>query len=150
MATPISMSIITAGVESALNTLFPGMNVYTNPNQQTPQYPCFFITPTPVKLTVRLNRYQREIAYTVAYAVPLNLVNSTDALDAVQDVLDANLEYIPIADGMMIHTYDRQGKKVRGMLNYTFTVKPWMYLAPPTNPSPLTLPVSLQFTPESS
>lgn len=110
-------------ISGALKESYPDTSVYSNPNQQGTDVPCFFIFFMPTETENRVGRrFMRNVGIDVVYLVERNDPDAHDQLVSVADQLDFALEFIPYADGKL-RTYDREWKIDDGELHYQFTVK---------------------------
>jgi len=110
-------------IGGALKESYPDISVYSNPNQQGTEVPCFFIFFMPTETENRVGRrYVRNIGIDVVYLVERNDPDAHDQLVSVADQLDYALEFISYEDGKL-RTYNREWKIDDGELHYQFTVK---------------------------
>ena len=110
-------------IGGTLKESYPDISVYSNPNQQGTDVPCFFIFFMPTETENRLGRrFMRNIGIDVVYLVERNDPDAHDQLVSVADQLDFILEFIPYEDGKL-RTFDREWKIDDGELHYQFTVK---------------------------
>ncbi len=110
-------------ISGALKESYPDISVYSNPNQQGTDVPCFFIFFMPTETENRVGRrFMRNVGIDVVYLIERNDPDVHDQLVSVADQLDYALEFIPYEDGKL-RTYDREWKIDDGELHYQFTVK---------------------------
>lgn len=110
-------------IGGVLKEKYPDISVYSNPNQQGTDVPCFFIFFMPTETENRVGRrYMRNIGIDVVYLVERNDPDAHDQLVSVADQLDYALEFI-LYEGGKLRTYDREWKIDDGELHYQFTVK---------------------------
>ena len=110
-------------IGGALKESYPDISVYSNPNQQGTDVPCFFIFFMPTDAENRMDRrYMRNIGIDVVYLVERNNPDAHDQMVSVADQLDFTLEFIPYEDGKL-RTFDREWKIDDGELHYQFTIK---------------------------
>ncbi|MFR3729171.1 DUF6838 family protein [Lacrimispora sp.] len=110
-------------IGGALKESYPDISVYSNPNQQGTDIPCFFIFFMPTETENRMGRrYMRNIGIDVVYLVEKNDPDAHDQLVAVADQLDFALEFISYGNGKL-RTFDREWKIDDGELHYQFTIK---------------------------
>lgn len=110
-------------IGGALKESYPDISVYSNPNQQGTDVPCFFIFFMPTETENRVGRRcMRNIGIDVVYLVERNDPDAHDQLVSVADQLDYALEFIPY-EGGKLRTYDREWKIDDGELHYQFIVK---------------------------
>lgn len=110
-------------IGGALKESYPDILVYSNPNQQGTDIPCFFIFFMPTETENRMGRrYMRNIGIDVVYLVEKNDPDAHDQLVAVADQLDFALEFISYGNGKL-RTFDREWKIDDGELHYQFTIK---------------------------
>lgn len=110
-------------IGGALKESYPDISVYSNPNQQGTDIPCFFIFFMPTETENRMGRrYMRNIGIDVVYLVEKNDPDAHDQLVAVADQLDFSLEFISYGNGKL-RTFDREWKIDDGELHYQFTIK---------------------------
>lgn len=110
-------------IGGALKENYPDISVYSNPNQQGTDVPCFFIFFMPTEMENRVGRrYMRNIGIDVVYLVERNDPDTHDQLVSVADQLDFALEFISYEDGKL-RTFDREWKIDDGELHYQFTIK---------------------------
>ncbi len=110
-------------ISGALKESYPDISVYSNPNQQGTDVPCFFIFFMPTETENRVGRrFMRNIGIDVVYLVERNDPDAHDQLVFVADQLDYALEFIPYEHGKL-RTYDREWKIDDGELHYQITVK---------------------------
>ncbi|WP_313583347.1 phage tail terminator family protein [Lacrimispora sp.] len=122
-------------ISGALKEIYPDISVYSNPNQQGTDVPCFFIFFMPTETENRAGRrFMRNIGIDVVYLVERNDPDAHDQLVSVADQLDYVLEFIPYEDGKL-RTYDREWKIDDGELHYQFKVK--VIVSYPDNTSPI-------------
>lgn len=110
-------------IGGALKESYPDISVYSNPNQQGTDIPCFFIFFMPTETENRMGRrYMRNIGIDVVYLVEKNDPDAHDQLVAAADQLDFALEFISYGNGKL-RTFDREWKIDDGELHYQFTIK---------------------------
>lgn len=110
-------------IGGALKDSYPDISVYSNPNQQGTDVPCFFIFFRPTETENRVgSRFMRNMGIDVVYLVEKNDPDAHDQLVSVADRLDFVLEFIPYEAGKL-RTYEREWKIDDGELHYQFTIK---------------------------
>ncbi|WP_333648038.1 phage tail terminator family protein [Lacrimispora sp.] len=110
-------------IGGVLKENYPDISVYSNPNQQGTDVPCFFIFFMPTETENQMGRrYMRNIGIDVVYLVERNDPDAHDQLVSVADQLDFALEFIPY-DGGELRTYEREWKIDDEELHYQFKVK---------------------------
>lgn len=110
-------------IGGVLKENYPDISVYSNPNQQGTDVPCFFIFFMPTETENQIGRrFMRNIGIDVVYLVERNDPDAHDQLVSIADQLDYALEFIPYGAGKL-RTFDREWKIDDGELHYQFTVK---------------------------
>lgn len=110
-------------IGGVLRESYPDISVYSNPNQQGTDVPCFFVFFMPTEMENRVGRRSlRNVGIDVVYLVERNDPDAYDQLVSVADRLDLELEFISYRDGKL-RTYDREWKIDEDELHYQFTVK---------------------------
>lgn len=118
-----TLESLTDSIAGTLNENYPDIQVYSNPNQQGTEIPCFFIFFMPTETENRVGRrFMRNIGIDIVYLVERNDPDAHDQLVSVADKLDYALEFIPYMDGKL-RTFDREWKIDDGELHYQFKVK---------------------------
>lgn len=114
-------------IAGLLRLHFPGIKVYSNPNQQGTKAPCFFVFFTPSDMEDEMNgRMRRVIGLDVVYLIKRNIPDGYDQLTAVADRLDEVTDQIAYGDEVgesKLRTFDREWRIDDGELHYQFTVK---------------------------
>ena len=111
---------MTFTIDNLINSLagvlkdkYPEYPVYTSPNQQGTQFPCFFIFLMPSTVTAEVDgRFYRDLGIDIIFVQERNMVNGNAAIQSIQDYLDYSLETFPYTDGVgspvPLHTFERQ------------------------------------------
>lgn len=102
--------------------------VYTSPNQQGTEYPCFFIFYMPSKIDGHVgNRYFRDLGVDIIFVQQRNIVNGNAEIMEVAGYLDGKLELFEYTDGTggkaWIRTFDRQWQNEDDELHYQFHIR---------------------------
>lgn len=107
--TDFTVQAVIAALAAKLGELFPGVMVYSNPNQQGTILPAFFITlmPTNTKKQVG-NRWMREIGVDLVYNVELDLPDLNDRYLEAAERLDEAMELLRYQDGFPLRTTQRK------------------------------------------
>lgn len=120
---------------------YPTYKVYTGPNQQGTEYPCFFIFPMPSTIDDQVDeRFYRDLGIDVVFVQQRNAVNGNAQLQEVQEYLDVNLELFEYTDGsneppVWLHTYEREASTEDQELHYKFHIRQRVYI--PRTPNPM-------------
>lgn len=113
--------------------------VYSSPNQQGTDFPCFFIFLMPSTVAQQVdNRYYRDLGIDIIFVQQRNIVNGYAEIQAIQDYLDTALETFTYTDGTnttLIHTYERQASTEDDELHYQFHIRQRVSL--PYTPTPM-------------
>lgn len=113
--------------------------VYSSPNQQGTDFPCFFIFLMPSTAAQQVdNRYYRDLGIDIVFVQQRNIVNGYAEIQAIQDYLDTALETFTYSDGTgsaQIHTYERQASTEDDELHYKFHIRQRVSL--PYTPTPM-------------
>ena len=106
---------------------FPGINAYSNPNQQGTNPPCFFVFFMPSSMESEMDRrIRRVIGIDIVYLTKRNIPDAYDQLNAVADKLDEVMERIAYVNGeesAELWPSEREWKIDDGELHYQFTLK---------------------------
>lgn len=117
-------------IAGQLKEIWPEVPVYSNPNQQGTQPPCFFIFFMPTDMENRMGRrMQKNIGVDLVYITKRNLPNAYDSMVSVADILDYKMEFIEYVDvenkeKQKLRTLEREWKIDDGELHYQFYIKP--------------------------
>lgn len=123
----------------ALKKIYPTYRVYTGPNQQGTEYPCFFIFLMPSTIDDQVDeRFYRDLGIDIVFVQQRNVVNGNAQLQEVQENLDANLALFDYSDGagtIPLHTYEREASTEDQELHYKFHIRQRVYI--PRTPNPM-------------
>ncbi len=115
-------------IAGQLKRAWPEIPVYSNPNQQGTETPCFFIFFMPVEIENRIGRrMQRNVGIDVVYLTERNTTDSYDEMVEIGDTLDFMLEFVCYTDGtetQKLRTYEREWEIEDGEMHYQFYIKP--------------------------
>ena len=127
---------MTFTVESLLDSLagvlkgqYPDFPVYTSPNQQGTEFPCFFIFfTTPVTVEPHIgNRMLRDLGLDIVFVQQRNIASRNVQIYEVAEFLDETLELFPYTDAdgntARIRTEDRQWNEEDDELHYQFHIR---------------------------
>lgn len=118
---------------------YPTYKVYTGPNQQGTEYPCFFIFLMPSTIDDQVDeRFYRDLGIDIVFVQQRNVVNGNAQLQEVQEYLDVNLALFDYSDGtgtVPIHTYEREASTEDQELHYKFHIRQRVYI--PRTPNPM-------------
>ncbi|HBI63019.1 MAG TPA: hypothetical protein DDY31_17745 [Lachnospiraceae bacterium] len=111
-----------------LNKGYPEYPVYTSPNQQGTEFPCFFIFFMPSQIDGQIDeRFLRDLGIDIVFVQQRNIENGNAEILRIAGYLDEALELFPYADGSgekaFIHTSERQWKNEDMELHYQFHIK---------------------------
>lgn len=122
-----------------LKKIYPTYRVYTGPNQQGTEYPCFFIFLMPSTIDDQVDeRFYRDLGIDIVFVQQRNVVNGNAQLQEVQENLDANLALFDYSDGagtIPLHTYEREASTEDQELHYKFHIRQRVYI--PRTPNPM-------------
>ena len=122
-----------------LKKIYPIYRVYTGPNQQGTEYPCFFIFLMPSTIDDQVDeRFYRDLGIDIVFVQQRNVVNGNAQLQEVQENLDANLALFDYSDGagtIPLHTYEREASTEDQELHYKFHIRQRVYI--PRTPNPM-------------
>ena len=124
-----------------LKSQYPDYPVYTGPNQQGTEYPCFFIFLMPSTIDDQVDeRFYRDLGIDIVFVQQRNAVNGNAQLQEVQEYLDVNLELFAYADGsneppVWLHTYEREASTEDQEMHYKFHIRQRVYI--PRTPNPM-------------
>lgn len=127
-------------IAGVLRERYPDYPVYDSPNQQGTDFPCFFIFLMPSTITAEVDqRFYRDLGIEVIFVQQRNIVNGNAEIQAIQEYLDENLEFIRYTDGsgepVLLHTYERQANTEDDELHYQFHIR--QRVAVPREPNPM-------------
>lgn len=112
-----------------LKTGFPDISVYAGENQQATKFPCFFIKIINPEIQPEVGGFwMRDIWLDVIYLQRRNEINSNLKLFSVQEWLDENMGLIPVADGIWVHTYEREASVQDQDLHYKLHLRNRVYI----------------------
>lgn len=118
---------IVNSIAGVLSQHYPELPIYSNPNQQGTQPPCFFVFFMPSKTENQVGRrFMRNIGIDIVYLTERNITDAYDVLISTAETLDQALEFIPYTDGEQagnLRTFDREWKIDDGELHYQFWIK---------------------------
>ncbi len=127
---------MTFTVESLLDSLagvlkgqYSDFPVYTSPNQQGTEFPCFFIFfTTPVTVEPHIgNRMLRDLGLDIVFVQQRNIASRNVQIYEVAEFLDEKLELFPYTDAdgntARIRTEDRQWNEEDDELHYQFHIR---------------------------
>lgn len=118
---------------------YPTYKVYTGPNQQGTEYPCFFIFLMPSTIEDQVDeRFYRDLGIDIVFVQQRNVVNGNAQLQEVQENLDANLALFDYSDGagtIPLHTYEREASTEDQELHYKFHIRQRVHI--PRTPNPM-------------
>ena len=127
---------MTFTVESLLDSLagvlkgqYPDFPVYTSPNQQGTEFPCFFIFfTTPVTVEPHIgNRMLRDLGLDIVFVQQRNIASRNVQIYEVAEFLDEKLELFPYTDSdgntALIRTEERQWNEEDDELHYQFHIR---------------------------
>lgn len=101
-----------------LDTIFPGMTVYTSKVEQGLKEPCFFVGfLDPSEKPLLGTRYFRSIGIYIQY-LPGEGEQRTRELNRVLGVLMESMEYLSLADGTLIRGTKRSGEFKEKVLTF--------------------------------
>lgn len=111
-----------------LKAEYPNYPVYTSPNQQGTEFPCFFLFLMPSTIEDHIDdRFFRDLGIDLVFVQERNIINSNEQIQEIQDFLDYTLETFPYSDGtgetVLIHTYERQASSEDQELHYQFHIR---------------------------
>ena len=123
-----SMDRILDNLAGVLKAKFVDCPVYTSPNQQGTEYPCFFVFFMPSSIEPHVgNRYLRDLGVDIVFVQQRNLVNGNQKILEIADFLDRNLEVFPYSDGngasAWIATWERRWNIEDEELHYQFHIR---------------------------
>lgn len=122
-----------------LKARYPDYPVYTGPNQQGTNYPCFFIFLMPSTTTDEVdNHWYRDLGIDIVFVQQRNVVNGNAQLQEVQEYLDEDLALFDYSDGagtVPLHTYEREASTEDQELHYKFHIRQRVYI--PRTPNPM-------------
>ncbi len=127
---------MTFTIESLLDSLagvlkgqYPDCPVYTSPNQQGTEFPCFFIffiTPVTVEPHIG-NRMLRDLGLDIVFVQQRNIASRNVQIYEVAEFLDEKLELFPYTDAdgntALIRTEERQWNEEDDELHYQFHIR---------------------------
>ena len=116
-----------------------GYPIYTSPNQQGTDFPCFFIFFMPSKVEGHVgNRFFRDLGVDIIFVQQRNIVNGTAEIHAIADFLDERLELFDYMDESgqtaPIRTFERQWQTEDEELHYQFHIRQRVSLPETMNP----------------
>ena len=127
---------MTFTIESLLDSLagvlkgqYPDCPVYTSPNQQGTEFPCFFIFfKTPVTVEPHIgNRMLRDLGLDIVFVQQRNIAYRNVQIYEVAEFLDEKLELFPYTDAdgntALIRTEERQWNEEDDELHYQFHIR---------------------------
>ena len=127
---------MTLTIESLLDSLagvlkgqYPDCPVYTSPNQQGTEFPCFFIFfTTPVTVEPHIgNRMLRDLGLDIVFVQQRNIASRNVQIYEVAEFLDEKLELFPYTDAdgntALIRTEERQWNEEDDELHYQFHIR---------------------------
>ncbi len=102
--------------------------VYTSPNQQGTDFPCFFIFFMPSKMESHVgNRFFSDLGIDIVFVQQHNIVNGNVEILKIAGYLDEELELFKYSDGggktAWIRTYERQWQNEDDELHYQFHIR---------------------------
>lgn len=135
-----AISYVIDSIAGVLKSGYPDYPVYLSPNQQGTKFPCFFIFLMPSTITAEVDeRFYRDLGIEVIFVQQRNIPNGNEEIQAIQEYLDENLEFIRYTDGsgepMLLHTYERQANTEDDELHYQFHIR--QRVAVPREPNPM-------------
>ena len=122
-----------------LKAKYPEYPVYTSPNQQGTNVPCFFIFLMPSTVTAEVDgRFYRDLGIDIIFVQERNVVNGNAEIQSIQDYLDYSLEIFPYTDGdgapVPLHTYERQASVEDQEMHYQFHIRQRVSIPRTVNP----------------
>ena len=126
---------MTFTIESLLDSLagvlkgqYPDCPVYTSPNQQGTEFPCFFIFfTTPVTVEPHIGRMLRDLGLDIVFVQQRNIASRNVQIYEVAEFLDEKLELFPYTDSdgntALIRTEERQWNEEDDELHYQFHIR---------------------------
>lgn len=112
-----------------LKNQYPDCPVYTSPNQQGTEFPCFFIFfTTPVTVEPHIgNRMLRDLGLDIVFVQQRNIASRNVQIYEVAEFLDEKLELFPYTDvdgnTALIRTEERQWNEEDDELHYQFHIR---------------------------
>lgn len=134
-----TIPLLIDSIAGVLKMQYPTYPVYTGPNQQGTDTPCFFIFVTPSTITDEVGkRWARDIGIDIVFLQQRNIVNGNARIQEIQEYLDENLALFLYTDGegesIPLHTYDRDASTEDQELHYKFHVRQRVSLPTAHNP----------------
>lgn len=127
-------------IAGILKAGYPAYPVYTSPNQQGTEFPCFFIFMMPSTIASEVDgRFYRDLGLEVIFVQQRNIPNGNEEIQAIQEYLDENLELFSYFDAsgssLLLHTYERQASTEDDELHYQFHIR--QRVSVPREPNPM-------------
>ena len=118
-----------SSLAGGLKTGYPDRPVYTSPNQQGTEFPCFFIFLMPSSIEDGIGgRFLRDLGLDLVFVQQRNAANGNAEIQEVQEFLDQNLDkflyYDESGSSAWLHTYEREASVEDQELHYKFHVRP--------------------------
>lgn len=119
-----------------LKERYSNYRVYTSPNQQGTEFPCFFIFFMPSTVEGQIDdRFMRDLGIDIVFVQQHNIVGGNEEILRIAEYLDEVLEVFPYSDGnsetVPIRTFERQWQNEDMELHYQFHIR--QHVALPRN-----------------
>ena len=125
-----SVSNIASSLAKYLTDLMPGVTFYEDPRQQKTKCPCEFLQLISSEILLRRQKYLlRTLRFDLTHLEDYNLPDLQKRYEAVQEILDLNMELFPISDGedsALMRTYNRIAQIDLDALHYKFELRVWL------------------------
>ena len=122
-----SIDGILDSLAGVLKKKFPDCPVYTSPNQQGTECPCFFVFFMPSSIDQHIdNRYLRDLGIDIVFVQQRNIVNRKHQIYEVVEYLEEVLLLFPYTDGdqtALIRTEEHQWHEEDDELHYQFYIR---------------------------
>lgn len=118
-----SIEHLTQAIAGTLNEHFNGIPVYSNPNQQDTEIPCFFITFMPSSIDEQIDGFfLQKIGVDIVYLDEYNIPDLYDRYSGIAQTMDEVMAWIPFGH-RVLHTSKRKWKIDLSALHYQFEIK---------------------------
>lgn len=123
-----SLDYVLDSIARVLTEQYPEYPIYSSPNQQGTEAPCFFIFFMPSSIESQIDeRFYRDLGIDIIFIQERNIINGNVKIQAIANFLDENLETIPYTDGsaepVPIRTFERQWQNEDMELHYQFHIR---------------------------